>query len=180
MMVAFLRAKRLGKLPDYPGYVITDRGEVYSYHNNRWGICSTKPWKKMKPTPGSHKYPTVKLKRSDGRSITESVHSLVLRTFAGPPKKDQVCRHLNGDRSKADLANLQWGTQQENLNDQLIHGTRLRGSQRHNAKLNDMSILVIRELFRDGIFQRVIAASYDVDQSTISNIVHGKSWSHLR
>ena len=175
-----LKAKRIAKPPEYPGYVVTDHGEVYTYHNNRWGISQTAPWKQMQPTKGSHGYPTVKLKRADGKSVTECVHLLVLRLFVGPPEKGQLCRHLDGNKENCALSNLAWGTQKENLADQLDHGTRLRGEKRHNAKLKPMNILVIRELFRDGIFQRIIAAAYGVDQTTISNIIHGKSWSHIR
>ena len=174
-----LKARRLARLKQFPGYVMTDHGEVYSYHNNRWGISSDKPWRKMIPTVGSHGYPTVKLKRADGVSFTQCVHILVLTAFVGLPQPGQLCRHKDGNRTNAMLSNLAWSTQKENLDDQLEHGTRVRGAQRHNAKASEMQICVIRELACDGIYQRVIGATYGMDQSTVSSIVNRKTWTHI-
>lgn len=51
------------------------------------------------------------------------VHRLILTAFVGEPEDDMQARHLDGDASNNFLSNLAWGTCQENIRDQLRHGT---------------------------------------------------------
>lgn len=171
--------KRLATLDDYPGYMVSDHGEVFTRHNNRWGISLAMPWRPMKPTPGSHGYYTVKMKRADGTQRTECVHILVLRMFKGPAGPNQLCRHLDGNKKNNHIDNLEWGTQKENLDDQLLHGTRCRGVDRHSAKVTDDDVREMRRLYSQGVFQRILAARYGLDQSTVSDIVNRRTWTHI-
>jgi len=43
-------------------------------------------------------------------------HRLVCEAFNGPPKKGQLCMHLDEDPSNNVPSNLKWGTWKENLN----------------------------------------------------------------
>lgn len=47
---------------------------------------------------------------------TYKVHRMVCEAFNGPPKKGQVCMHLDEDSSNNKPWNLEWGTQKQNLN----------------------------------------------------------------
>lgn len=53
------------------------------------------------------------------------------------------------------------------------------GSQNHSAKLNEAAVREIKQLLRDGVVQREIAAKYNIGQVQISKISLGKAWKHV-
>lgn len=59
----------------------------------------------------------------DGRHKSRRIHQLVAEAFLGPtPDGMEVC-HNNGMAGDSRLANLRWGTHQENAMDAVRHGT---------------------------------------------------------
>lgn len=56
---------------------------------------------------------------------------------------------------------------------------KLRGSQTHRAKLNEIDVLKIKQLLSLGISQQEIASQFGVAKNTISNIRTGRSWGYL-
>lgn len=74
-------------------------------------------------------YPSVTLSRR-GKVKTRPIHQLVLAAFAGPrPAGKDVIRHLDGDPTNNLLGNLAYGTQSENAQDSLRHGTHPKASK---------------------------------------------------
>lgn len=67
----------------------------------------------------------------DGTPKQRSVHRLVLEAFVGPRPTGMVCRHLNGDHLDNRVENLAWGTQAENIADELKHGTHPHARKTH-------------------------------------------------
>lgn len=58
-------------------------------------------------------------------------HELVMLAFAGPKPDGQEVRHLNGDPQDNRLANLAYGTRQENADDKVRHGKPYRITSTH-------------------------------------------------
>ena len=56
----------------------------------------------------------------------------------------------------------------------------LRGREVPSAKLNDEAVRQIRSLVSEGMSQRVVGASYGVSQSTVSMVIRGKIWRHVK
>lgn len=54
--------------------------------------------------------------------MRQGVHVLVLETFAGLRPRDHVACHRNGDHRDNRLANLYWGTAEDNARDRVQHG----------------------------------------------------------
>lgn len=80
------------------------------------------------------------------------------------------------------------GTQQENIDDAIRRG-RARvyppgpshGEDNGMSVLTDISVLAIRALAREGnMYQREIAALFNVTQSTVSLLRRGKVWRHVK
>ncbi|MFE3572503.1 HNH endonuclease signature motif containing protein [Bacillus subtilis] len=67
-------------------------------------------------------YLAVSLQHS-GRALKRNVHLLVCAAFHGPRPDGKVARHLDGNPRNNRAANLTWGTQAENISDQVLHGT---------------------------------------------------------
>jgi hypothetical protein len=93
------------------------------------------------------------------------------------------CRHLDGNRLNNHLSNLCWGTHQENIDDQIRHGTRskvrAKGSLHGNAKLSEADIPVIRARLAAGETRRAIAKDFRVSSTTINFIAWGRTWTHV-
>lgn len=74
---------------------------------------------------------------------------------------------------------LRWATVKENNADKLAHGTHLQGERVGNSKLTGAAVLEIRRRAAAGESQRVIAASFGINQSLVSMIKRRTVWAHL-
>ena len=123
---------------------------------------------------------TVRLSR-DGHPQTHKVHRLVLEAFTGPCPPGMECRHGPGGPLDNRLANLCWGTKKENAADKIRdgHPNGPRGEQ-CAKKLTEAAVTEIRRLYATGDWQQKdLAARFGVGQSMISQIVTGRTWSHV-
>lgn len=79
-------------------------------------VKSLRKLKILSPGKTKRGYLTVSLS-SKGNSKTYYVHRLVLESFVGPCPVGLEARHLNGDKEANNLFNLQWGTSDQNVED---------------------------------------------------------------
>jgi hypothetical protein len=104
-------------------------------------------------------------------------HKLIALAFHGvPPSDAHEVRHLNGNPLDNRPENLAWGTVAENCSDTVRHGRSLRGERNASAKLTSKQVRGIRERYRRGETQCVLAKKFGVSQATISSIVLRQSW----
>ena len=106
------------------------------------------------------------------------MHRLVLDAFIGPCPPGHEASHLNGDPSDNRLANLTWESRPENNRRKHEHGTAPVGEANPAAKFTAEQVRAIREVGR-ALPQRLLARVCGTTQPVISNILGGKSWSHL-
>jgi hypothetical protein len=59
----------------------------------------------------------------DGTRTTRTLHSLVAEAFIGPCPEGMEVRHLDGQRTNTQVANLAYGTRSRNVQDAVEHGT---------------------------------------------------------
>jgi len=106
------------------------------------------------------------------------VHRIMLIAFVGPPKKGQVSRHINGDSLDNRIENLAWGTQLENIQDSIKHGTHSKppihyGEKHHNAKITNEQVEIIKaHKFKHGD-KAIFAKRYGCHPITITRIKDG-------
>lgn len=120
--------------------------------------------------PGQRKYVSVQL------------HKVILLAFRGPPPRGKPwgC-HYNGDHSNNRLSNLRWASPDDNAADAIRHGTWAHGERIGGSRLRTKDVVAIRRRWAKGHeTQKTIAADYGVVQSTISWIVTGSTWRHVR
>lgn len=140
-------------------YEINPRGMVRNKRNG----------KVLKSSPGKFGYHTITLKRSPYK-LCVTVHSLVLKTFGGPPPsyKHETC-HIDGNKSNNNISNLRWGTRKENHADKIRHGTTGR-------KFTPDQVSEIKDLLSKRLPHYRIARKFNVSAQTITNIATGKSY----
>jgi hypothetical protein len=111
-------------IPGYVGlYEVSDLGRVRSVSRRiatRRGGTAHFEGKLLRAHPDTRGYIRVAL-CSGGARRTVQVHRLVLTAFIGERPLGMESRHLNGDRTDARLANLSYGTRDENMADRKAH-----------------------------------------------------------
>lgn len=109
------------------------------------------------------------------------VHRLVAKAFLPPPDNPErtVVAHNDGDCKNNKASNLRWASPLENSQDTIKHGTQQHGERSVHAKLNDISVIEIREKIASGAVLQRLAEEYGVMASTISSIKHRRYWKHI-
>lgn len=136
------------------------------------------PWK---PSPGSHGYGIFAPVR---RHATTS-HRVAYMLTKGDIPDGLFIMHTCDFRPCCNPAHLVAGTQSENMIDASVKG-RLkdrntpRGEAHWKAKLSDKKVRKILELMRASkTTDTGLAKRFGVSNYAISNIRHGKAWSHI-
>ena len=112
------------------------------------------------------------------------VHRLVAEMFIPNPNNLPCVNHIDGNKKNNCVKNLEWCTHSENM----IHAyqTGLEqprcGVQHHAHKLTEDAVKYIKQLYvkRDKEFGAVaLAKKFNVDRTTIHDIVRGKTWGEV-
>lgn len=100
------------------------------------------------------------------------------RLAHGDPFEGAEAAHScgRGNEGCVNPRHLRWATHRENEADKLLHGTRLRGEDIRNSKLSPDQVMSI---YRDPRSQSAIAKDFGVEQTNVSHIKSGKTWSHI-
>lgn len=117
--------------------------------------------------------------RIKGRQVAKFVHKLVAETFIGPRPKKHIIHHKDGNKLNNAAENLAYITQSQNIQhayDTHLRKTGPRGEHNRAAKLSSEKVLEIRKL-RGSKTQKAIGEIFGVRESTICNILKGKTWS---
>ena len=122
----------------------------------------------------------------------QCVHNIALRTvWPKPPGKMcsikgvwtrelQAAHGLCHNRECYNPRHLSWKTRAENNADKLRDGTDNRGMKHNLAKLTDEQVLEAYDLaWHSDLTQREIGKQFGVSQRSVSDIKHGRRWSHL-
>lgn len=108
-----------------------------------------------------------------------SVHRLVATAFLGPKPKGFGVNHKNCIKTDNRAVNLEYMTDQENLEHARVNGLFRRCSHPRenngNSKLTESQVLVIRRDYRLGLGEKM-AKKYGVSRRQIWSIMQGKSW----
>jgi hypothetical protein len=152
-----------------PGWEVSDQGRVRS---TRTGTLRV-----LRPAPDRKGYLHLSY-HVEGRQLGFTVHRLVLEAFVGPCPGGHEASHLNGDPRDNRLANLAWESQPANNRRKHEHGTAPVGEANPAAKFTTEQVRAIREVGR-ALPQRLLARLCGTSQPVISEILGGKTWSHL-
>ena len=140
-------------------YQVSNFGRVWSIINQ----------KMLKQQMAGSNYLRVYLRTKNGKTKQEYVHRLVALAFVPNPDSKTQVNHLNEDRTDNRAENLEWVTQEENLN----YGTRVQRST--DAKKYEFNIYS-----KDGTYigyfkgSKEAAIALGVNKSTILRWASGQ------
>jgi hypothetical protein len=155
--------------PSFPGYFIDDKNHVVSARRRK----TPHPLREFVTRKGYHEVQVVT--PTGIRPV--GVHAMVADAHHGPkPFDGAVARHLDGNPSNNEPANIVWGTHKENAEDRIRHGRYANGGAHHNAKLTNAEAEDVRVRRNQGEKVRAIAGAYGVSIATIESIIYGKAY----
>jgi hypothetical protein len=165
---------RIVAVVGYPGYFVSDRGEVFS--SKRQGSTSTH-WPMFKKKLASNKsgYLIVKMMDLQHKKHVRFVHVVVAESFLGlRPSPKHQCDHIDGNRSNNVVANLRWVTPLENTRSAIA-----RNGGTARQKISLANAIMIRCKRRSGMKIRELAEWLGVSDSCISAALYCRT-SELR
>lgn len=124
-------------------YEVSDDGQVRSL--GRWvpskgGSTQFRPGRILKQSrlaPVHYRQVTL---CNAGIERSALVHRLVLESFIGAPGEDVQGCHGDGDVGNNTLANLRWGTAQDNADDRALMGTNNLGIRNGRSRLRRQAV----------------------------------------
>jgi hypothetical protein len=158
-------------------YEVSDQGRVRSLERQvkKWDGFRTVKARELKPHKKSNGYLDVTLFRENRRFI-KGIHCLVAEAFLEKPLGADRVLHNNDIKTDNRLANLRWGTHQENMKDAIRNGRCPKGEEAVWSKLTAEQVLAIR---KDPRTQVAIAKDYNVQRTAIQKIKNRESWAWL-
>ena len=133
--------------------------------------------------PGNHRDGYLKICLSKNNSKrTFQVHRLVALAFLPKVNGKKYVNHKDGNKKNNNVNNLEWCTRSENQKHAYKLGLQvpLKGECLKHSKLTEVDIYKIFELSKRGVEQYNLAEMFNVNQSTISRVLNGRRWSHLK
>lgn len=166
-------------------YEVSNLGRVKSksylkHTSNMHGPMSfmTKP-KLMRQTPNASGYYTVDLRKDKTRG-TGIVHRLVAKAFLDNPENLPIVHHKNHVRTDNYADNLEWCTQQHNVQCSYDSGFSSNVGDLHPRKvLSEALVAEMKTLFRSGTTRHELVALYGFKYCTIDKAVRGINWSNV-
>lgn len=111
------------------------------------------------------------------RNNWDQAHRWIWEQSNGPIPKGMLVRHLCHNRKCVNLEHLAIGDMKDNRQDDINAGKDwFIGENNNKAKLTEQQVLDIRNDTRS---LRKIAADYDMNFTTISDIKKRKTWKHI-
>lgn len=169
-------------LARFPGYAVTDSGNVWSCRTtgrhagigSSWHLLRPAFLKRTNSRGGTDLRPMVNIQRRN-----RYVCRLVLEAFVGEcPPGSEAC-HQNGDPTDNRLDNLRWDTHIANQRDMIDHGTSGKGSKNSRAKLTENQVVSARQRIASGERPTVVARELGVTYRHLWSVVSGRKWAHL-
>lgn len=163
----------------WPDYEVSDFGRVRRATDSPSANCKRGHILLLKKPSKHTPYLSVGLTFSGQRQRYFSVHVLVCTAFHGPkPFPKAQVRHLDGCHTHNHYQNLIWGSQKENSEDMLVHGTGKRlltTDQAHTFRRQYQEVCPGGSRAPYGWLAQK-AVEYGVSRAVLWNIAHEKGY----
>lgn len=112
---------------------------------------------------------------------TNRAHRVMCKLRNGPPpfpKAEAAHSCGKGHEGCVNPKHLRWATRQENVDDMVLHGTRVRGAMNRMATVTEQQVRDIREI-AEIMPKPFIAQEFGITRQQVNKIVSRRSWRHV-
>lgn len=135
--------------------------------------------KDMAQTVNASGYLTIDL-RKDKTRAAGIVHRLVAKAFIANPEDLPIVNHMDSDRRNNHFSNLEWCTQQHNVQHSYDSGSNSNAADLHPRRVLSSAIVAeMKALFRNGTSRNALVELYGFKYCTIDKAVRGINWSNV-
>ena len=135
--------------------------------------------KVLKPLTLTKGYKGVRLYYENTKAITKKIHRLVAKYFLDNSLNLPQVNHKDGNKSNNRVENLEWCSNDYNMNHAVTSSLILKGEDRASSKISEASIPYIQDLIKNGFTLKQISLVYNVGKQAIVAIVGNKTYKHL-
>lgn len=160
-------------------YLVSNLGRVKPAQVSRYSKNGAEV---LKPTQHHKGYLCVTL-YAYGKSKWCFVHNIVADAFLPPkPFPKAIACHKDDVKTNNAADNLYWGTNKSNFDDAVRNnGHDNKGVKNGRAKITEELVRSIREEYaKGGISQRLLGKKHGLEQTSVSSIIRGKNWPHVK
>ncbi len=171
-------------IKDFPNYRISDLGRiksvdrtVFNKGNNSYCKVFGRVLKTCRDKSG-YEYISLTRKSNGNEYIrkTFKIHRLVAFHFVDGYSDGLEVNHKDGVRDNNVATNLEWVTRSGNAKHRFKLGYRIpSGDDGYTSKLKTENCPIILTLYDSGVSQSIIAKAFNVSQSSISNLITGRT-----
>ncbi len=156
-------------------YKVLEDGTLISFKQNiRGGRILT-------PVPGGGGYLRYQLFSPEKKPITFYAHRIVALALIPNPCNLPEVNHIDGNKENNHPSNLEWVSKSGNQTHAIKMGLKTSAKGSQLSSLSESDIERIKSLYATGNYtQKEIGAVYGLKQNTISTIVNGVNWKHLK
>lgn len=156
----------------FTGYTINERGEVFSH-------------KRVRPVKMTHQenadgyYVINLISDEDGKSYHRRINRLVAIAFLPNPENYCTVHHKDNDMKNNHVSNLEWCTQDQNIQYKVDSERQATGEKHGNSKLKEGQVLEIYSKLLNKTPLLHLAKEYGVHPRTIGRIRDKLVWKKL-
>lgn len=155
-------------------YKISKNGDVLSIsRNGKIGKDTI-----IKPTIGTNGYLKVLL-RCNGQRYTRNIHRLIAINFIGNVGNLPCVNHIDGDKLNNSISNLEWVSYSRNAKHAYDNSLTKPATGESRSNLSNEDVMNIVDCKLKGLTLKSISEKFGISPSTVSDIVLGRTWSHL-
>ncbi|MFA5377675.1 MAG: HNH endonuclease [Dehalococcoidia bacterium] len=173
--------KELRSIVGFPGYSISNYGEIYSFWTGGGGVRRLGTnMRRLSTRVDEAGREAITLSRNRTR-VSRKVCRLVLEAFVGEcPRGMEACHFPDRSPLNNRLDNLRWDTKSSNQHDRIGHGTTNDGERNGSAKLSATDIKPIRDAHDGGETYKSLARKYNVSLSAIQQVCERTTWKTIK
>ena len=168
---------------NYKGlYEVSNFGNVRSLDKNRAYKNTTRNIKgKILKSCNCLGYKILTLSK-DNIKTNYRVHRIVAEHFINNPDNKPYVNHIDGNKSNNHYSNLEWVTNQENINHALEMGLIKSGTEASSAKLTEDMVRDIRQMAKNNFRTMEIVRKYShvVRKESIFNVLKNRRYLNVK
>ena len=157
------------QMKDIPGweglYACTTHGDIWSHRSDKF----------LSQSKNKRGYLHVTFTK-DGKRYDYRVNRLVAMTFLDNPNNLPQVNHIDGNKLNNNVSNLEWCTNEYNMQHAVENNLRPNGESCFLSKLKEEDV---KDILKSKFSTSSLAKKFNVNYSTIKSITNRFTWKHV-